>query len=289
MQRKKRRYSVDDDIVAVGGLLYTDIKGFEFPENKKKTTSKMLASNRDNKLSTMVSPILNRNSVMFCVGTKHQMRDLKDIIGDRVDTLTELNGTEERLRRKIERKNPEILHIATHGFNRVGSQLTNEEKVALIGYRDDNYVSPLEMSMYETGLYLSPNKNTKTPISDGILTAKEISMIDLSKTHLTVLSACSTTSGVIDSEGIYGLPRALKLAGVESMIVSLWDVDDNATEILMREFYSQLKQGASKRVALRNAQKYVANYHDPKIIAGKEYPFADPYYWAAFILIDGNE
>ena len=96
---------------------------------------------------------------------------------------------------------------------------------------------------------------------------------------MVVLSACQTALGYVKSEGVYGLQRAFKLAGVNSLIMSLWKVDDDATQLLMTSFYKNLMNGMPKREALINAQKEV-----------RETPgFNDPYNWAAFILLDGQD
>lgn len=109
---------------------------------------------------------------------------------------------------------------------------------------------------------------------DGILSAHEISMLDLRGLKLSVLSACETGKGSIGPDGVFGLQRGFKQAGAEGIMMSLWKVDDKATQILMEEFYKHLLNGTDPYAALREAQNIVR----------KEYP--DPKYWAAFILID---
>jgi CHAT domain-containing protein len=94
-------------------------------------------------------------------------------------------------------------------------------------------------------------------------------------TELVVLSACETGLGDITSEGVFGLQRAFKQAGVETMIMSLWKVDDEATQKLMTEFYNNwIVKKQTKREAFNNAQNAVrAEYKDPK-------------YWAGFVMLD---
>lgn len=111
-------------------------------------------------------------------------------------------------------------------------------------------------------------------IEDGILTAKEISHLNLRETDLVVLSACETGLGDISSEGVFGLQRAFKQAGAQTIIMSLWNVKDEATQYLMTNFYSYLMQGASKREAFIQARnKCREQYHDPVS-------------WAGFIMLD---
>ena len=112
-------------------------------------------------------------------------------------------------------------------------------------------------------------------VQDGILTAKEISLMDLRDADLVVLSACETAQGDITSEGIFGLQRAFKMAGVQTIIMSLWKVNDQATQMLMTEFYTNwICKNQSKREAFKNAQNTVRA------------KFEEPEYWAGFILLD---
>ena len=110
---------------------------------------------------------------------------------------------------------------------------------------------------------------------DGILTALEAAGLDLHGTKLVVLSACETGIGEVQNgEGVYGLRRALVLAGAESELMSLWKVDDEATRDLMIEFYKQLMSGKSRATALREVQL--------KLLRMERYEH--PFFWAAFIL-----
>ena len=103
--------------------------------------------------------------------------------------------------------------------------------------------------------------------------------MDLRKTDLVVLSACQTALGEITGEGVFGLQRGFKKAGARTIIMSLWPVDDNATLLMMTEFYNNLTSGMSKREAFNAAQNKVK----------KTKGFENPRYWAAFIMLDGNE
>jgi CHAT domain-containing protein len=107
-----------------------------------------------------------------------------------------------------------------------------------------------------------------------VLTAYEISHLDLSNTKLVTLSACETAIGEIeDNEGVFGLQRAFKMAGVKQVLMSLWAVPDKETSELMNVFYRSLLQSNDANKALQTAQlamkqKYV------------------PYYWAGFVLTE---
>jgi CHAT domain-containing protein len=109
---------------------------------------------------------------------------------------------------------------------------------------------------------------------DGILTAYELAQLDWQQTSLVVLSACETGLGdVKDSEGVFGLQRALKLAGVQNTILSLWQVPDAETAELMTLFYASVLAGKSIRESFFQAQK---------AMRAKYKPFA----WAAFVLVE---
>ena len=119
------------------------------------------------------------------------------------------------------------------------------------------------------------SKDLPEGVQDGILTAKEISLLDLRDADLVVLSACETAKGDITSEGVFGLQRAFKMAGVQTIIMSLWKVNDQATQLLMTEFYNNwIGKQQSKREAFRNAQNTVRTKHE------------EPKYWAGFIMLD---
>ncbi len=109
---------------------------------------------------------------------------------------------------------------------------------------------------------------------NGMLTALDVSGLNLLSTDLVVLSACETGLGDVQvGEGVFGLQRAFTLAGARTLVMSLWAVPDDATRLLMEDFYHRLLAGEGKADALRNAQQTLR--HKPE--------YADPYYWGAFI------
>lgn len=190
--------------------------------------------------------------------------------------------------RKLSGQSPKIIHIATHGFYYSRMKIEEEYKSRNIC----NFITYQGMNpeLYHSGLALSGAQDTwynesgdiskyieMKSENDGILLSSEIALMDLTNTDLVVLSACETALGDVKSEGVYGLQRAFKLAGVNSLIMSLWKVDDDATQKLMTFFYQNYLNGMSKREALLTAQIKVRNTPG----------FKDPYNWAAFILLDG--
>jgi hypothetical protein len=109
---------------------------------------------------------------------------------------------------------------------------------------------------------------------DGVLSALEAAALDLRGTQLVVLSACETGMGDVKiGDGVFGLRRALVLAGAESQVTSLWQVDDKVTRDLMVDFYTRLQRGEGRGEALRNAELTIMR------TAAR----AHPYFWASFI------
>jgi CHAT domain len=164
-------------------------------------------------------------------------------------------------------ESPRIIHIATHGFFLADTTLQdadnqmNRSGLILAGA---NYA-------WRTGM---PRKGKE----DGILSAFEISIMNLQNTELVVLSACETGLGYIENnEGVFGLQRAFKRAGVKNLLVSLWSIPDNATQQLMTKFYQNcLEKDMSMRDALKAAQQWISTQEN----------YNNPYYWAGFVLLE---
>ena len=180
--------------------------------------------------------------------------------------------------------NPKVLHIATHGFFDKDMDLkktgTREDKAVLNPLlRSGLMLAGASVSLYNKKNTVFLGDKIETTYEDGILTAYEAMNLNLDSTDLVVLSACETGLGKVENgEGVYGLQRSFLIAGAESVIISLWKVDDATTQKLMSLFYNEwLKTSTSKpnskRLAFRNAQ----------FILKKEFP--DPYYWGAFVMV----
>lgn len=130
-----------------------------------------------------------------------------------------------------------IVHVATHGYFCGEVEDGSRLKTVL----NDNSMS--QSGLVFSGARYSLRDPSHDPLSpDGLLSAKEIAKIPLDSVELLVLSACQTGLGYITADGVYGIQRALKQAGVKAMIVSLWNVDDSATSLLMSKFYKNLKE-----------------------------------------------
>lgn len=171
-----------------------------------------------------------------------------------------------------------FIHIATHGF------FEEDTKIKFDPLQIDfKSAKKVENPLFKSYLLLAGAENTlnaidkiENPNDDGVLTAFEVMSLNLENCELVVLSACETGLGVIQNgEGVYGLQRAFRIAGVKSIIMSLWEVDDKYTQMLMNELYANYLQGKSIREALKLAQL--------KILENPE--SSEPYYWGAFVLI----
>ena len=185
--------------------------------------------------------------------------------------LTDTIATEIEFR-TLNAKSPTILHISTHGyyFNDYGK----DSKIAYFKNMSNHN------AMTHSGLVLSnaiPAWYGEVPISDhdNIISSAELSGLDLANTERAVLSACQTGLGLSTNDGVMGLQRGLKLAGVKSLCVSLWNVMDDSTSSLMQSFYSYLiKESWDYHKAFKDAI-----YHQRSITNS-------PYDWASFVLID---
>ena len=192
-----------------------------------------------------------------------------------VQSFTQGNASEEQLK-SLTSSSPQILHISTHGFFLPQPIKEKTKKIS----QQDNAYSLADDPLLRSGLILAGGNyawSGKTPIEgveDGIATAYEISQLNLSNTELVVLSACETALGdVKGSEGVFGLQRAFKIAGVKKMIVSLWQGPDKETAELMTSFYGYWMKGKTINAAFTQAQADMR----------KKY---SPFYWAAFVLVE---
>lgn len=174
-------------------------------------------------------------------------------------------------------KSPSVLHVATHGFFLGGE---GGAGIRARGLELDSTAAPVESGpvdpLLRSGLVLAgANLHGQGTADDGVVTALEVSDMDLRGTRLVVLSACETGIGDIElGDGVYGLRRALAVAGAETQVMSLWKVDDEATRDLMVSYYRKLQSGVGRAEAMRQVQSEMLDS------PGR----ARPYYWAAFMV-----
>ena len=186
------------------------------------------------------------------------------------------SGNEESFK-ALSGQSPSIIHIATHGF-----YLQNQDFTNSVSQNSDmrGQLQIQKSALKRSGLIMSGANPAWTEgkllpnVEDGILTSEEISYLDLRNTSLAIVSACDSGLGEINNDGVEGLQRAFKSAGVNTLVVTLWKVDDAATELMMTEFYKNLTSGQPRRAAFDSARATIRSR------------FPEPYYWAPFVMID---
>jgi CHAT domain-containing protein len=233
--------------------------------NKKDTTEiKNITEINTNKLCVLVA-----GQSEDLPATKHEIAQIDTILQNssfETKIYADSNATEENIKQI---KNPYFLHFATHGFfhNFLHNFPTNSSNT--------NTNPLLRAGLLLNHAQKTTELRTAKKFEDNILTAYEVSNLALDSTQLVVLSACETGVGEIyDGEGIFGLQRAFFVAGAKVLLMSLWRVNDRATQILMTNFYTNLLQKqVSKQKALQMAQQTVR----------EKYPH--PYFWGAFVIV----
>lgn len=188
-----------------------------------------------------------------------------------INKLTGINANEGKFYTLSNNKFPKIFHFATHGFS-IDNKVTTNKNESI--YLNDQ----LDLSgiiLAGANKYWSINKIGLSNYNDGILTSKEISTLDLSDCKLITLSACETGLGAqLSNDGIFGLQRGLKLAGVDNSITSLWSVPDKSTKELFEYFYANIIEGNDLQNSLRLARKELRK------------KYKSPYFWGAFTLME---
>lgn len=200
-----------------------------------------------------------RGSFSDLEGTEKEVNEIAALLKKHswnTEVLTAERAKEEAIKNI---RNPQILHLATHGF--------------FVPPSGDQSQSAYLEALLQSGIILASANRPVVGQEDGILTAYESMNLNLDSTQLVVLSACETGLGTIEAgEGVYGLQRTLKVAGARTILMSLWKVDDQATQQLMLLFYQRWLQGTPMRSAFRWAQQELR----------KKYP--QSYYWGGFVM-----
>ena len=227
-------------------------------------------------------------------GTEVETRQIFDLFkskGQKAALYLGENALEEVIKQA---ESPRVLHIATHGFFFENNRKKPEENAVQFqreagdlgfdianarGFKTSNIQELRTNPMMRSGIVLTgvstyAKSEEKYKTEDGFLTAYEAQNLNLDNTDLVVLSACETGKGDLQhGEGVYGLQRGFQQAGAKAILMSLWSVDDTATQKLMTEFYTQWLSGKTKREAFKLAQQ--------KLKAEYKYP----YYWGAFVMV----
>lgn len=209
-------------------------------------------------------------------GTKAELESINKILKTAAFTTTvaeQKNASETKLKSM---KSPSLMHIATHGYFLADADVGNSDAMGIDAENAKN--NPLLRSgLILTGAPDPTKQEQKADLQsndNGILTAYEAMNLNLEGTELIVLSACETGLGDVKAgEGVYGLQRAFIVAGASTLVMSLWKVDDAATQLLMTSFYSNWTKTGNKLKAFKQAQQQLMT------------KYKEPYYWGAFSMM----
>jgi CHAT domain-containing protein len=207
-------------------------------------------------------------------GTEKEVSQLQLLFkqnGWTTNQFVENNASEENMK---DLNSPKIFHIATHGFSKPSREITLEEEL------EGNEALLTQNPLMRTGILLKgagdllDKTDYNYNMENGILTAYEAMNLNLDKTDLVVLSACETGLGDLQAgEGVYGLQRAFLVAGAKVLVMSMFKVDDDATQKLFLKFYLKWLNSGDIRQSFTDAKKELRG----------EYP--EPIYWGAFMMI----
>ena len=224
-------------------------------------------------------------------GTEREAHEIPPLVSGRPALKRVVVGPSATERVVKAAHNPRILHLATHGFFLEDTPIEQEPmgQHAVLVTSDGPGVPSPAVGHYENPLLRSGlafaganHAGESTGGEDGILTALEITGMDLNGTDLVVLSACETALGTVRAgEGVFGLRRAFALAGAKNLLMSLWSVDDEVTADQMKAFYENL-QTLPPADALRQAQRETIR------LLKEQDGTANPGLWASFILQGAN-
>ena len=270
-----------------GGLVYSVDTDVLLAQNEKtgiENSSSVMYRGLSDSLSV-------RNSFEPLYNTKTEITEIDKTLkrgNVSVSMFSDSFGTEESFK-ALSGKGMNLIHLATHGMYIGASEAESKKRESNLSFiqlddseggqiQEDKSLSRSFLVM-SGGDMLPSHKEIPDNLEDGILTASEISKLDLRGLDLVVLSACQTALGDVDNEGVYGLQRGFKKAGAKTMLMSLDKVDDEATKILMVEFYKNLMNGKTKHQSLKDAQQYLRQVENGK--------YDKPEYWASFIMLDG--
>lgn len=252
---------------------HVDFQNYEFEMPQDNYTDLALAES-----ALTLDSLAQRGGVGYLAGTLYEA----DAIGEQLmqhDVPTNMfegeQGTEEAFK-ALNGRGQSIIHVATHGFAFTDAELNNHDRFRTL-VQDVSTSNPLNRSglLFAGSNYVLQGGSLPEGIENGILTAREISFLDLSGAELVVMSACRTGVGEVRDDGVFGLQRGFKKAGAVTLLMSLWSVSDAATMTMMSAFYASLMEGKSKHAAFREAQTAVR-------AAG----YDDPFYWASFVMLD---
>ena len=219
-------------------------------------------------------PIYGSSSIPPLPGTVTEINSVAASLKTSGFTITKNIGAEASETSVKKAGSPRFVHIATHGYFLEDVQSSSASFGVQVEYAKNNPL--LRSGLLLAGASEGAGSGGFSSDDNGILTAYEVMNLSLEKTDLVILSACETGKGDVKSgEGVYGLQRAFTVAGAGKLVMSLWKVDDTATQMLMTGFYKNwIGSGMEITAAFRKSQ----------IDLMKTYP--EPYYWGAFVMVD---
>ena len=224
----------------------------------------------------------SRYGVKYLPRTLKEVEEISQNFSKTPRLITDITGTEESFK-SLAGSPIDIIHLATHGFFWSEDDATKRSYVTFLNPNNRGQQSEEDNALTRSGLFFSganiglQGETLPDDVEDGVLTALELSNMNLGRVDMVVMSACESGLGETSGEGVFGLQRGFKLAGANTLLMSLWKVDDTATQKLMAEFYRNYLSGKSKQESLTLAQQFLRN----------DTEYSDPEYWAAFILLDG--
>jgi CHAT domain-containing protein len=264
------RYVIDNSNI----VLVSNTKDLFTRKVKKRETTKNNTATMFGNPTFYLTASADGKGIPSLPGTEKEINQLQFMLKQKGWTTTEFlerTAGEEKVK---ELNSPKIFHIATHGLYRPSAQLTLEKEL------EGNEALLTQNPLMRTGLLLKgagdllDKTDFNYNMENGILTAYEAMSLNLDKTDLVVLSACETGLGELEAgEGVYGLQRAFLVAGAKVLIMSMFKVDDDATQKLMLKFYQKWLNTGNLRQSFIDAKKELR----------VEYP--EPIFWGAFMMI----
>lgn len=227
--------------------------------------------------SALMDSLNTRGNWSFLSGSVKEVQSIeKTLSKDSISVrgVTGKNATEKSFK-ALDGTDISVIHIASHGF-----YISPAKRTAIPYYTKSNDTQSIQDEMFYSGLIMSggqkawENGTFSLSADDGILSSYEISKMDLHNVKLVVLSACESGLGDNLYDGIYGLQRAFKKAGAQSLLMSLWKIDDASTADFMSLFYNNIAGGKSLQDSYRLT------------ISEMREKYNDPYFWASFVLLD---
>ncbi|WNB17487.1 CHAT domain-containing tetratricopeptide repeat protein [Marivirga arenosa] len=221
----------------------------------------------------MGDPDFNSASIAQLPGTRQEIENISKYLSNQMKMEKYLNkeANESNLKKV---KSPKYLHLASHGYFLQDEKASNNLFGVQLQYIRQNPL--LRSGLILSGIGNDENSEASQSFNqsdNGFFSAYEAINLNLNNTEMVVLSACETGKGDVKAgEGVYGLQRAFIVAGAQSLVMSLWKVDDAATQKLMSSFYKENVNGKAIPDAFRTAQLAMLN------------EYKHPYYWGAFIM-----